>query len=132
MVKPDNSQNVSRQSKKSVSSLLKSFKYAFNGIAHVFRNERNFRLHVFSSILVLILATYFQCDLIEFALLMIVMSVVLITEIINSAIEYTWDKLEPNHHPVVGIIKDAMSGSVLLASLSAFFVGIMIIVRHLI
>ncbi len=116
----------------SLGLVFKSFGYALNGIKHVFKNERNFRLHVLSSILVLICAFYFNCDLIEFALLVIVMSVVLITEIINSAIEYTWDKLEPNHHPVIGIIKDAMSGSVLIASLSALIVGIMVVLRHLI
>jgi len=114
------------------SLFFKSFGYALNGIKHVFKNERNFRLHILSSVLVLIFAFYFNCDLIEFALLVIVMSVVLITEIINSAIEYTWNKLEPNHHPVVGIIKDAMSGSVLIASISALIVGIIIVLRHLI
>ena len=120
------------QHKGFLSLVIKSFGYALNGIRYVFKHERNFRLHVLSSILVLICAIYFKCDLIEFALLVIVMAVVLITEIINSAIEYTWDKLEPNHHPVVGIIKDAMSGSVLIASLSALIVGILIVIRHLI
>ena len=69
---------------------------------------------------------------IEFAILIIVMSIVFVAEMVNSAIEYTWDKLEPNHHPVVGIIKDTMAGSVLIASLSAVVVGAIIIFRHLI
>ena len=102
------------------------------GIKHVFKNERNFRFHTIISIIVLILAIYLECDLIELALLIIVISIVLVSEMVNSAIEYTWDKLEPNHHPVVGIIKDAMAGSVLIASVSAVLVAVIIIFRHLI
>ena len=116
---------------KPIISFFKSFRYAFKGIKHVFKNERNFRLHTLISILVLILAIYFNCDLIEFALLVIIISLVMSLEMINSAIEYTWNKLEPNHHPVVGIIKDAMAGSVLIASISAFIVGIIIVLRHI-
>ena len=113
-------------------SLFKSFSFAIHGISHVFKHERNFRIHTLSVILVLILAFLFKCDFIELSLLIIVMGMVLVAEMINSAIEYTWDKLEPNHHPVVGIIKDTMSGSVLIASLVAFFVGLLIVLRHII
>lgn len=110
---------------------LKSFYYAFNGLLHIYKNERNFRFHLLSGALALFLAACLNFSLIEFSLLIIVISIVLITEIINSAIEYTWDKLEPNHHPVVGIIKDVMSSSVLVASLSALAVGLMIVINHL-
>lgn len=111
-------------------SIFESFGHAFDGIKHVFRHERNFRLHVISSIFALVLAYLFNCDLIELALLIIVMAMVLVSEMINSAIEYTWDKLEPNHHPVVGVIKDAMSGAVLITAISALLVGIIIVIRH--
>ena len=113
-------------------TFIKSFKPAFNGLKYVFKNERNFRLHIVIGLIVLILAIYLNCSLIEIMFLVIVISIVLITEIINSAIEYTWDKLEPNHHPVVGIIKDVMAGSVLIASLSAGLVGVLMLLRHLI
>ena len=116
---------------KTQNSLFKSFDYAFKGIKYVLNNERNFKIHTIISLVVLTLALYFNCNLIEFALLVIVISIVLITEMINSAIEYTWDKLEPNHHPVVGMIKDVMAGVVLIASFSAIIVGLIIFVRHL-
>jgi undecaprenol kinase len=116
----------------SLISFFNSIKYAFKGIKHVFKNERNFRLHVLSAVLVFILAFYFKCDLLELSLLVIVVSIVLIAEIINSAIEYTWDKLEPRNHPVVGMIKDMMAGSVMLASIMAFIVGLLVAIRHII
>lgn len=125
-------QSANKPIKKSHNLIIKSFKHAINGVKHVFKNERNFRLHILSSVLVLILAFYFDCDLIEFAFLTIIIAIVLVSEMINSAIEYTWDKLEPNHHPVVGVIKDTMAGSVLIASISAFIIGIIIVLRHLI
>lgn len=113
-------------------SFFRSFIYAFNGIKHVFKNERNFKIHIIISAIVLSAALYLRCDWLEIALLIIVISIVLMAEIVNSAIEYTWDKLEPNHHPVVGLIKDTMAGSVLIASISAFIVGLIIVFRHLI
>ena len=119
-------------SKPTNSSFFQSLNYAFKGIKHIFKNERNFRLHIFSTIVVLFLAFYFKCDLVEVALLVIVISIVLVSEMINSAIEYTWDKLEPNHHPVVGMIKDMMAGAVMVAAGSALIVGLIIIIRHII
>jgi undecaprenol kinase len=116
----------------SVRSFLNSLNYAFKGIKHVFRNERNFRLHTASSVIVLLLAVYFRCDLFEFIVLIIVISSVLVAEMINSAIEYTWNKLEPQHHPVVGMIKDIMAGSVMIASMAALIVGVLVIMRHMI
>lgn len=113
-------------------SFPRSFSYAWMGIKHVFKNERNFRFHTIASVLVIVLALYLKCDLVEMALLVIVITIVLVSEMVNSAIEYTWNKLEPNHHPMVGIIKDVMAGSVLIASVSAVIVGIIIIFRHLI
>ncbi|MEI6042173.1 MAG: diacylglycerol kinase family protein [bacterium] len=112
-------------------SFYGSFGYAFKGIKHVFKNERNFRLHILSSVMVLFLAFYFKCDLIEFALLIISMTMVFVAEIINSTIEYTWNKLEPNHHPVVAVIKDSMAGAVLISAISALMIGIIVILRHL-
>ena len=111
---------------------FRSFINAYNGIQHVFKNEKNFRLHILIAILVLGSAILLNCDLIEFALLIVVIFIVLVAEMVNSAIEYTWDKLEPNHHPVVGLIKDTMAGSVLIASIGALSVGLIIIFRHLI
>jgi diacylglycerol kinase len=112
--------------------LFKSFTYAWKGIKHVFKNERNFRIHIIISVLVLFFAVYFRIEAIEIAILIISISMVLVAEMINSAIEYTWDKLEPNHHPVVGVIKDTMAGSVLLTSFAAVVVGLIIIFRNLI
>jgi diacylglycerol kinase len=117
---------------KKVNPFFDSFGCAIKGIQHVFRNERNFRLHITIAVVVLFFAYYLNFSSIEFAILIIVMSIVFVAEMVNSAIEYTWDKLEPNHHPVVGIIKDTMAGSVLIASLSAVVVGAIIIFRHLI
>ncbi len=117
---------------KKINPFFNSFGCAVKGLRYVLRNERNFRLHIIISIFVLFTAFYLDFSWIDFALLIIVISIVLVAEMVNSAIEYTWDKLEPNHHPVVGIIKDTIAGSVLLASISAVAVGAIIIFKHFI
>ena len=111
-------------------SIFRSFGYALNGIKYVYNNERNFRFHVYFSIFVILCIFAFHYTVIEACILFMMMCFVLVAEMINSAIEYTWDKLEPNHHPIVGIIKDVMSGSVLVSTLFAVLVGAIIFINH--
>ena len=112
-------------------SILNSFKYALKGIKYVIKNEGNFRIHLILTALILVVCSLLKFNYIEFLLIIIAITLVLVTEMINSAIEYTWNKLEPNHHPVVGIIKDVMAGSVLVSSIGAIIIGLTIIIRHL-
>ncbi len=112
-------------------NLMKSIHCAVNGIKHVYKNEKNFRKHIIISIIVLFVSFYLNLNNTDFAIIIFVMAFVLVSEMINSVIEYTWDKLEPNHHPVVGIIKDAMAGVVLISSLASIIIGILIFVKYI-
>lgn len=104
----------------------KSFKSAQNGILHVYKNEINFKIHIIIAIIVLVLGLIMDWHAWKWALYIFAVSQVLVTEVLNSAIEYTWDHLEPNQHPVVGIIKDVTAGAVLISVISAMFIGIIL------
>ena len=115
----------------SILRFLNSFKYAFFGIRQAFREEKNFQLHVLSGITVLLLSIYkFSFSYIELAITIICIALVLVIELINTAIENTWDHLEPNHHPVVKSVKDMMAGAVAIVSIFSAIIWILIIVNH--
>ena len=98
--------------------LLNSFKYAWYGIKQVFVEEQNFQIHCFSAVVVILMSIFkFNFSYIELAITLICIALVLVTEIVNTAIENSWDHLEPNHHPVVKSVKDMMAGAVMVVSI---------------
>jgi diacylglycerol kinase len=107
-------------------SLAKSFKYAFKGLWYVVKTEQSFRIHVIASLIVIILMIYFQVSLWQAIILLLVITLVLILELINSIFEKIIDILKPRVHFYVQIIKDMMAAAVLIASVGALVVGIMI------
>lgn len=115
----------------SIKRFLNSFKYAYFGLKKVFKEEQNFKIHILSGIIVLLLSFFiFHLDYIELSITLLCIALVLSTEIINTAIENTWDHLEPNHHPVVKSVKDMMAGTVALVSIFSAIIWLLIISHH--
>ncbi|MFD2046098.1 diacylglycerol kinase family protein [Ornithinibacillus salinisoli] len=100
--------------------------YAWNGIKEVFRSELNFRLHIVAAIVVICSGVICHLTKIEWAFILICIAIVLITEIVNSAIEKMMDFLNPEHHPSVKVIKDIAASSVLIAAFFAAIIGTII------
>lgn len=107
-----------------------SFRHALRGIWHVLRTEQNFRIHVVTAVLAVLLGWYFRLSGIEFALLLLAIGFVLSAEVLNTVIEDFLDILHPAHHPAVGKIKDALAGAVLMAALVALVLGILVFLPH--
>ena len=106
--------------------LLLSFKYALKGIIHALREEQNMRVHFLAVVIVVILAIFFQVSLWEAALLTIVSALVIMAELINTALERVVDVIKPRMHPYAKSIKDMQAAMVLMASLAAAIVGLII------
>jgi len=110
-----------------VKRLVKSFVYAFRGLGKTFKEEQNLQVQTIIAIFVIILAGIFQVNIIEWSLLIIVISLVILTEIINSAVERITDVLKPRINSYVKEIKDIMAAAVMMASITATVVGIIIL-----
>lgn len=106
--------------------LLKSFKYAYNGFIKTFREEQNLRIQSFFALLVLFLAAYFRVSRLEWVLLIFVISLVMLMELANSALERVADILKPRLDIYVKEIKDIAAAGVMLASLAAIIIGFLI------
>lgn len=107
--------------------LIKSFKYALKGIYYVFREEQNFRFHIISAIIVVVLMFFLDTSVIEKIILIILISNVLIAELINSIFERIIDILKPRLHPYAKKIKDMTAAVVLIAAFVSFLCGVIIL-----
>lgn len=116
----------------SLSRLLKSFRDAGQGLKFVFKSEQNFRIQILISVITLSLAIIFLLRSWEIIILILLISLVLVMEILNTAIEQLNDLLKPRLHHYVRVVKDIMAGAVLLTSLSALIVGFIIFLPHFI
>lgn len=102
---------------------LDSFRYAVEGIVHVFRTQRHMRFHFFTVVLVLLIGLVLRLGRTEMALLFIVVSTVLMAEMFNTAVESVVDMITQAYHPLAKLAKDIAAGAVLIASINAAIVG---------
>jgi diacylglycerol kinase len=101
------------------------FSYAWNGFMEVIK-ERNFRIHLVAALFVIVVGLYVELVLIEWALIILVIGIVLISEMFNSVIEQMIDYIKPEIHPTAKLIKDIAAGGVLVSSIIAVIIGLII------
>ena len=112
----------------SIKTRLKSFKYAFNGLKILWKEQHNARIHFLFVIGVVIAGFTFKISLTEWMLLVFAMGFVIVTEIINSSIENLADFIELKQNPHIKKIKDLAAGAVLISALVAVVIGLIIFV----
>ena len=107
-------------------SILESFNYAFEGVIHVLRTQRNLRVHFLIAAAVLIAAVAVGVTRFELIALLLAIAFVLITEMINTAIEHTIDVATTTFDPMAKLAKDIAAGAVLIASVNAVAIGYLV------
>lgn len=112
--------------------LIKSFKYAFIGLQKVFWEEQNFRLDLIVALIIILAAWYLQIMVWQFIILILLISLVLILEIINTIFERLLDLLKPRIHQYVKDIKDMTAAAVFIGALASVIIGILIFLPYLV
>jgi diacylglycerol kinase (ATP) len=105
---------------------IDSFRYAVEGIVHVFRTQRHMRFHFFTVVSVLALGLLYRLSRVEMTILFLVCSGVLITEMLNTAVESVVDMVTQAYHPLAKLAKDIAAGAVLIAAITAAIVGVIL------
>lgn len=100
-----------------------SFNYAIEGIIYAIRTQRNMKIHMTAAILVLIFSLFFNFSKLEMLILFLTITIVLVLEMINTAIEATIDVLANYYHPLAKIAKNVAAGAVLISAVNAVVVG---------
>jgi diacylglycerol kinase (ATP) len=107
-------------------SLLESFNYAFEGIIHVLRTQRNMRIHFVAAAIVLVAALATGVSKLELIALMLSIAFVMIAEMINTAIEGAVDVSTTSFDPNAKLAKDIAAGAVLIATVNAVAIGYLV------
>jgi diacylglycerol kinase (ATP) len=106
--------------------LLKSFNHAIKGLAETFKQEANFRVQIIVAALVIVLMAYFPLTSYERLLLLIMIVLVLVMELVNTALEKLSDLLKPRLNNYVKSVKNMTAAAVMLSSGAAIAVGLVI------
>lgn len=109
-------------------SRASSFGFAIKGIQKFFQEEPNARIHLLITVAVFIAAAYLRVSRTEFALLVIVMGMVWVSEIFNTAIERIMDFIYPDHDEKIETIKDLSAAAVLVSAIIAAAVGLIVFI----
>ncbi len=112
------------------SDRLKSFRFAFNGMAILVRTQHNAWLHLLSTAAVIALGFAFQVSLGDWCLLTVAIGQVWIAEALNTAVELLADAVTLDPHPLIGKAKDVAAGAVLLSAMGAVVIGCLVFIPH--
>jgi diacylglycerol kinase len=117
-----------KQEKFSILKRLRSFKFAFNGLKILIKEEHNARIHLFIAICVLIAGFLFKISEIEWIAVVFAIGFVIVLEIINSSIENIADFVSPEKHEKIKKIKDLSAAAVLISAITALTIGLIIFI----
>ncbi|MEO6149584.1 MAG: diacylglycerol kinase family protein [Mucilaginibacter sp.] len=106
--------------------VIRSFGYAFKGLGYAFKTQLNFRIHIAATILAIVLGFVLHITISEWLWILLSITVVLLVELLNTAIEALTDLVSPGHNEKAGHVKDISAGAVVIAALFAFITGLVI------
>ena len=106
--------------------ILQSLNWAFEGVIHVLRTQRNMRIHFGVAVLVLVAALVSGVDKLELIALLLAIAFVLIAEMLNTAVEAAIDVATTSFDPMAKLAKDIAAGAVLIATAVAVAVGYLV------
>lgn len=107
--------------------LKESFRIAFKGLFHGLYYERNSKIQLVVASIVIVVSIFLRIPKFEFLLILSACLLVIMLELVNTSIEKLLDVLYPKQHPEIGLVKDIMSGVVLLASILSIIIGFTIL-----
>ncbi len=110
--------------------LLRAFGYSFQGFRHAWREEAAFRQEVTLSLLIIPAGLYLGHSGVERAILVSPMLLILVVEILNSAVEAVVDRSGTERHPLAGMAKDMGSAAVMLSFALLGTVWLLILSDH--
>ncbi|HVZ67217.1 MAG TPA: diacylglycerol kinase family protein [Patescibacteria group bacterium] len=109
-----------------------SFGYAFEGIAHAFKENRNIRIHSVLGFLAIVMALLLHLVYLDFLMILLVTILVIAAEMINTSIEEMTDLITTEHRKEAKIAKDVAAGMVLITAFGALVVGVVIFLPYII
>jgi diacylglycerol kinase len=109
----------------SIAGRMRAFGYAFAGLVYAFKIGHAIWIQSAIAAVVILLGIYLHISMNDWRWIALAIALVWTTEILNTAVETVCDALHPEHHPVIGVAKDAAAGAVLMVGLGAMVIGLL-------
>ena len=106
--------------------LLRSFRFASEGLAHLWKTQRNFRIEVGIGVVALVSGLLVRLERWEWVALLLTIALVLVLEALNTTLENAVTLASPNVHPQAKAAKDVAAAAVLIAAIVSIAIGILI------
>lgn len=116
---------------KKIINFYKSIVNAIHGLIFIFKSQRNFRLQTLVAGIVLLVGWFLKVRREEWLILLLLITMVLVLEVLNTVFESFIDMLQPKIHGYVKVFKDMLAAMVLLASVAAAVIGVVIFYPYL-
>lgn len=107
-------------------TFLTSLGNAFEGLSYALKSQRNLRIHIAAGVLAVVAAVAMDFSRVEVVLVVLAACLVILGEMLNTALEFALNLLEARSHPVVRAAKDLAAGGVLAAVAGSILVGILL------
>ena len=111
--------------------LIRSFGYAFKGVAYAAASQLNFKIHVVVTVIAVFLGFILHISVSEWQWIMLCIAIVLMAELFNTAIEMLTDLVSPEYNKQAGRVKDMGAGAVVLTAILALATGLIIFLPKL-
>ena len=112
-------------------SLIKSFGYAFEGVWHALKHNRNLRIHFVAALAVVGLSIFFHANPYEKGILGVMILIVICAEMINTSLEEMINLITNEHKKEAKIAKDVAAGMVLIAVIGSIIAGVLIFTPYI-
>jgi len=115
-------------------SLIDSIKLASSGVLRVIKTERNMKIHLLITFMIVLAGLIFGISRLEWLIIILTIGVVLAAEIFNAAIEQTCDYIDEQHDLKFGetkLARDMAAGAVWLLAIASIIVGLLIFLPHI-
>lgn len=106
-----------------IRNLIKSFRYAFRGLIHTIKNERNMRIHIVVMLLVAFFSCLYALEPNQYAVLFLCFGFVITAEMVNTAIEALVNLESPAYDNLARIAKDVAAGAVFVSAIITVIVA---------
>jgi diacylglycerol kinase (ATP) len=116
----------------SIAARLKSFTFAFAGIAYMLRTQHNAWLHLVATILVILAGFGLSISGEDWRWLVVAIMLVWTAEGVNTAFEHLCDVVSPEFHASVQKSKDIAAAAVLICVIGAVIIGLLVFVPYLV
>ena len=117
---------------KFIKRIVRSISWALSGISYAFRTQFNFRFHVFSALIALILSILLKLSPLEWSIILFCIASVLTAELLNTSQELNTDLLAPGYNETAKNVKDLAAAAVLIVSIVSAIIGCIIFIPKIV